>query len=185
MVSQAPRKRRRTLLTSMGAMTLLDLGSMPRFILVNWLAGSYLMPGVLRFLIYLTSGMKLRTAFFMPGCVFRGSRVRVGRGTRVSLRCYFDANGAPIEIGEDCGIGPEVMFLTGDHDIATAAERLGPVRFEAVRVGNGVWIGARATILSGVTVGDGCVIAAGAVVTKSCEPNGLYAGVPARRIRDL
>lgn len=52
-------------------------------------------------------------------------------------------------------------------------------------VGDGCWIGANATILPGVTVAPGCVIAAGAVVTKDTEPDGLYAGVPARRVRDL
>jgi maltose O-acetyltransferase len=48
-----------------------------------------------------------------------------------------------------------------------------------------VWMGARVTVLPGVTVGDGCVIAAGAVVTKDCEPGGVYAGLPARRIRSV
>lgn len=50
---------------------------------------------------------------------------------------------------------------------------------------DGCWLGGNVTVLPGVTIGRGCVIAAGAVVTKSCDPNGLYAGVPARRIRDL
>jgi acetyltransferase-like isoleucine patch superfamily enzyme len=48
-----------------------------------------------------------------------------------------------------------------------------------------VWIGANAIILCGVTVGEGCIIASGSVVTKDCYPNGMYAGVPAKRIKDL
>jgi maltose O-acetyltransferase len=52
-----------------------------------------------------------------------------------------------------------------------------------VRIGDRCWIGARATILPGVSIGDGTVVAAGAVVTKDCEPDALYAGVPARRLR--
>lgn len=56
---------------------------------------------------------------------------------------------------------------------------------QPITVGDGCWIGARAVILPGVTIGDGCVIAAGAVVSKDCAPNGMYAGVPARRIREL
>lgn len=50
---------------------------------------------------------------------------------------------------------------------------------------DGCWVGANVTIIPGVTIGEGCIIAAGAVVTKNCEPDGLYAGVPAKRIKDL
>nr|WP_246078761.1 DapH/DapD/GlmU-related protein [Modestobacter excelsi] len=55
----------------------------------------------------------------------------------------------------------------------------------AVIIGRGSWIGAAATVLPGVTVAPGCVIAAGAVVTRDTQPDGLYVGVPARRIRSL
>jgi acetyltransferase-like isoleucine patch superfamily enzyme len=54
-----------------------------------------------------------------------------------------------------------------------------------VRIGNGCWIGAGVTILPGVTIGEGCVIGAGSVVTRSTEANGLYVGMPARRVREL
>lgn len=56
---------------------------------------------------------------------------------------------------------------------------------EQVIIGNGVWIGAGATILPGTVIGDGCVIAAGSVVKGIVESNSLYAGVPAKKIRDL
>ena len=52
-------------------------------------------------------------------------------------------------------------------------------------IGDGCWIGARALLLPGTTVGSGSVVAAGAVVRGACEPNSLYAGVPAARIRAL
>ena len=65
------------------------------------------------------------------------------------------------------------------------ARRCGDISFLPVSIGDGVWIGAGATVLAGVSIGDGCVIAAGAVVATDCEPNGLYGGIPARRIRDL
>lgn len=54
-----------------------------------------------------------------------------------------------------------------------------------ITVGKGCWIGANAIILPGVTIGDGCIIGAGAVVNKDCAPNGLYVGVPTKRVRDL
>jgi maltose O-acetyltransferase len=56
---------------------------------------------------------------------------------------------------------------------------------KSVFIGNGVWVGVNATILPGITIGDGCVIAAGAVVTSDCEPNCLYGGVPAKIIKRL
>jgi maltose O-acetyltransferase len=55
--------------------------------------------------------------------------------------------------------------------------------YHGVRIGDRCWIGARATILPGVSIGDGTVVAAGAVVTKDCEPGAVYGGVPARRLR--
>lgn len=63
--------------------------------------------------------------------------------------------------------------------------RGGEVISMPIKIGGGCWIGARAVILPGVTVGNGCIIGAGAVVAKDCEPDGMYAGVPAKRVRDL
>ena len=65
----------------------------------------------------------------------------------------------------------------------TAAEKE-PSDDEDVIIKRDVWIGANATILKGVTIEEGCVIAAGAVVTRSTEPFGIYAGVPASRIAE-
>ncbi|MGI2292887.1 acyltransferase [Paenibacillus sp. GXUN7292] len=69
--------------------------------------------------------------------------------------------------------------------LAVSSKRAGESDRKPVTIGKGCWIGARATILPGVTVGDGCVIAAGAVVTKDCEPDSLYAGVPAIKIKSI
>ena len=52
-------------------------------------------------------------------------------------------------------------------------------------IGDGSWLGQNVSVIAGVTIGAGCMIAAGAVVVSDCEPNGLYAGVPARRIKNL
>jgi maltose O-acetyltransferase len=57
--------------------------------------------------------------------------------------------------------------------------------FAPIAVEEGAWIGGGVIVLGGVRIGRGCVIGAGAVVTRDCEPNGLYVGVPARRQRDL
>lgn len=118
-----------------------------------------------------------------PGCFFSG-QVSAGSGTYVNRGCFFDGY-APIAIGRDCAFGPEVMVLTSTHHIGQGEHRAGPLTTKGVVIGDGCWIGARAVILPGVVIGPGCVIAAGAVVTGECEPNALYAGVPARAVRPL
>jgi acetyltransferase-like isoleucine patch superfamily enzyme len=78
-----------------------------------------------------------------------------------------------------------VMLVTSSHAVGPCERRAGPLKPAPITVGDGCWIGAGAVLLPGVTVHDGCVIASGAVVTGDCAADGLYAGVPARRVRDL
>jgi acetyltransferase-like isoleucine patch superfamily enzyme len=120
-----------------------------------------------------------------PGCFFGAANVVIGEGTFVNHDCFFDGS-ARIEIGAGCNIGMEVMFCTSTHDIGTRERRAAlPTVGRPIVVGDGCWIGARTTVLPGVTIGHGCVIAAGALVTADTGPDGVYAGSPARRIRDL
>jgi len=79
----------------------------------------------------------------------------------------------------------EVLLCTSTHEIGSESQRAGTTIQLPIIIEDGCWVGARANILPGVKIGKGCIIAAGSVVTKDCEPNGLYAGVPAKRIRDL
>ena len=90
-----------------------------------------------------------------------------------------------MRIGAGCFLAMHVVVGTWTHEIGPEAQRAGPTSVRPVTIADGCWIGARATILPGVTVGRGCIVAAGAVVSGDCEPNGLYAGVPAVRKRDL
>jgi maltose O-acetyltransferase len=119
-----------------------------------------------------------------PGCWFGGTDISIGAESTMNTGVFLD-NLAPIRIGEQCAIGIGVMILTSSHDIGPATRREGTKHRAPVIIGDGCWLGSRAVVMPGVTIGPGCVIAAGAVVTKDCAPNGLYAGVPARRIRDL
>lgn len=123
-------------------------------------------------------------AYIQDRCVFRGFGTRIGDGSFVNFGVRFD-DSAPVNIGQRVFIGPEAMFLTGTHPIGSSHQRAELSVHHPVRVGDGCWIGARAVVLPGVSIGDGCVIAAGAVVTKDCAPDGLYGGVPARRLKDL
>jgi carbonic anhydrase/acetyltransferase-like protein (isoleucine patch superfamily) len=111
-------------------------------------------------------------------------RLAIGRGCWFNIRCTFDVH-ADITIGDQVRFGQDVMILTHTHRIAMKARRSGPLEALPVRVGSGAWLGARVTVLPGVTIGEGAVVAAGAVVTTDVAPNALVGGVPAKQIRAL
>lgn len=105
-------------------------------------------------------------------------RLVIGEHTVINVGCQFELN-EPVSIGSNVALGHGVMILTTTHSIGGRSRRAGPTRGGAVHIGDGVWIGARATILPGVTVGDGAVVAAGSVVNKNVPPNTVVSGVPA------
>jgi maltose O-acetyltransferase len=105
-------------------------------------------------------------------------KLTIGQGCWIGVRAYFDLVDEII-IGDLTTLGPEVMLITGTHEIGDARRRVGRLVSQPVCTGNGVWLGARATILPGVMIGDGAVVGAGALVTKNVPPNTLVAGVPA------
>lgn len=126
----------------------------------------------------------------------------IGKGTKVvgPIECYgrlttgtdcwigknlkINGNGI-VKIGDRCDIAPEVTFQTGGHKIGDAHRRAGKGEKFTQQVGNGVWIGGRVTILGNTTIGDSCVIAGCACVTKDIGANILAGGVPAKIIRRL
>lgn len=118
------------------------------------------------------------------GATITGRRIALGPNTYVGAEPFLDGD-AGITVGADCDLGPRVSIYSVTHEIGTRHHRAGAQRQRPVHIGNGVWIGGSATVLPGVQIGDGCIIAAGAVVAHDCKPHGLYAGVPARRVRDL
>lgn len=108
----------------------------------------------------------------------------IGEGSAIATPCALSLY-APLTIGRRVHFGPDVMVLTGTHEIGPAEERCGPYRFAPVTIGDGTWVGARAVIHPGVTIGAGCVISAGAVVTRDMPPSMLVAGNPARAVQRL
>ena len=80
-------------------------------------------------------------------------------------------------IGETVSISSGVWLVTGTHDMN---DPLFPDKYLPIVIGNYAWIGARATVLAGVTIGEGAVIMAGAVVTRDVPPYAVVGGVPAR-----
>lgn len=125
---------------------------------------------------------------------FDMSKVHVGNRTYgdLSVHAYDDVH--TLSVGHFCSIGPNVQFfLSADHEVATFSSypfkvKYGFAAMEGcskgnITVGDDVWIGANAIILSGVQIGQGAVVAAGAVVNKDVPPYAIVGGVPAKVIK--
>lgn len=150
------------------------------------LVASHINDQKIRFKIYRLYGIKTDTINIGNGCKFVDGwkDITIGKNVLINYGVLFNGYGQII-IEDDCSIGCEVALITVSHEQGPPKRRAGAPVAGSIRIGRGSWIGARAIILPNVTIGEGCIVAAGAVVTKDCETNGLYAGVPAKRIKDL
>ncbi len=110
--------------------------------------------------------------------------LEIGPRCRFNIGCLLNL-GAKITIGKNVGFGHHVVILTQSHTIGGPEYRSGTLYAKPVVIGDGCWIGARATILPGVTVGEGAVVAAGAVVSRDVRPHTVVGGVPARELKEL
>jgi maltose O-acetyltransferase len=124
------------------------------------------------------------TAYIQPGSFFYSPNFEIGEGSFLNYGAWLDSY-SRISIGRDVWIGQRTTVLTATHELGGEGRRAGTPTGIPVSIGDGCWIGACVTVCPGVTIGSGCVIAAGAVVAQDCESNGFYAGVPAVRKRDL
>jgi maltose O-acetyltransferase len=112
-----------------------------------------------------------------------GENVSVGDRSSIGVNCRLHG---PVSIGRDVMMGPDVVIIARNHafqDTDAPMIEQGYDEPRAVAIGNDVWIGTRAIILPGIAVGDGAVIAAGAVVTKDVPAGAVVGGNPARVIR--
>ena len=137
--------------------------------------------------------------------VFFGNNVGIGAYSRVVVSTTFDNPGKYIKIGNNVGIG-EFAYLGGGggleigddciigqyfscHPENHVTHNLNmPIRYQGVsrkgiKIGQNCWIGSKVTILDGVSIGEGCIIAAGAVVTKSFPDYSIIGGVPAKLLK--
>mgnify|MGYP000481936999 CR=1 FL=1 len=149
-------------------------------------ASAGIAPGcLLRGDVTLESNARLSTR-----CVLNGT-ITVGRGTNFEPACTLIGD---VEFGNYCAIARENTFQQTNHETAKPSMQrrlyetvldsdLEYVTDGPITVGNDVWIGARCIVLSGVTIGDGAVVAAGSVVTDDVEPYAVVGGVPAERLK--
>lgn len=125
--------------------------------------------------------------------------IHYGTHTKIGKRVFMNFNltiqdDAFVTIGDDCNFGPGVSIVTPVHPMVADERRLmynpdgSPIRLcyaKPVTIGKDCWFGANVTVCPGVTIGDGCVIGAGAVVTRDIPANSFAAGNPCRVIREI
>lgn len=119
---------------------------------------------------------------FPPFFTDFGKNIHLGKNVFINAGCKFQDQGG-IFIGDNVLIGHNVVMATLNHN--EDVKKRGNLIPAPINIGNDVWIGSNTTILSGVSVGDGAIIAAGAVVTKDVKAKTIVGGVPAKYIRDI
>lgn len=142
----------------------------------------------------------LRAFFFRKIALHAGRNINIERGSvfnhwvslgnrsGIGVNCEMNAGGKDgiITIGDDVMMGPNVVVYTRNHASERTDIPMLDQGFEAprpVKIGSDVWIGRNVIILPGVTIGDGCIIGAGAVVSKDIPPYSVAVGVPARVVK--
>ncbi len=114
----------------------------------------------------------------------KGTGITIGDRTGIGARAFLAGQGG-ITIGADVITGPNIQIFSENHNFSDLNQTIKAqgVTKQATVIGNNCWLGGGVTILAGVKIGDGCIIAAGSVVTKSVPSNSVVAGVPAKVIK--
>lgn len=148
------------------------------------LNGGYHTPEEIRGLMEKLTGKPVDETFllFPPFYTDCGKNLTIGKHVFLNSGCKFQDQGGII-IGDGTQIGHNVVLATLNHSLDP--EHRTDVIPAPIRIGREVWIGANAVVLPGVNIGDGAVIAAGAVVTKDVPENTVAGGVPARVIKTI
>lgn len=122
------------------------------------------------------------TMIQVPVYINIGKFTRIGRNVYINHLCSFLDMGT-ITIGDNVLVGPKVNLLSEEHPVNPVERK--SLMARPVVIKNGAWIGAGATILPGVTVGENSIVAAGAVVNKNVPDNTIVGGIPARVIKSI
>lgn len=134
--------------------------------------------------LLILAGNKIGEGTKIVGPVFYTQPFEVGRNCWLGRNFTIYGDGY-VSIGDNCDIAPEVVLLTGGHEIGGRNRRAGNGQTYSIQIGDGVWIGARSTIGRNSVISNGSVIAACACVMSFVEQDILVGGVPAELIRRL
>lgn len=132
-----------------------------------------------------------RNFWFDPAGSYSFATIYVGDDVYLGVRPNLSASRSKIIIGNKVMFGPEVSVLGGNHSAAIVGRFMYDIKEtekrpeddKGVIIEDDVWVGTRAIILQGVTIGRGAIVGAGSVVTKSVPPYAIVGGIPARVLR--
>ncbi|SDO76183.1 acyltransferase [Selenomonas ruminantium] len=140
--------------------------------------------------ITINSNIRYNAIGGQSGCTFNvrsGAQIIIGRGTGISNTTF--CSWQKIELGEDVYIGGDCRIYDTDFHSLRKDNRVRlpdvHVKSKSVHIKDGAWLGASVIVLKGVTIGENSVVGAGSVVTKDIPPNQIWAGNPARYIKDI
>jgi acetyltransferase-like isoleucine patch superfamily enzyme len=152
--------------------------------LIAQINGSYHPPEKIRKLFsdLIDSPVDETFAMFPPFYTDCGKNIKIGKNVFINSGCRFQDQGG-ITIGDGALIGHNVVLATLNHDINP--NNRSTMHPAPIVIGNNVWIGANATVVPGVNIGDGAIVAAGAVVTRDVPPKVIVGGVPAKIIKKI
>jgi acetyltransferase-like isoleucine patch superfamily enzyme len=127
---------------------------------------------------------KVDDTFFLipPFYTDFGHNIKIGKNVFVNFDCAFMDRGG-ITLEDNVLVGPKVSLITTNHPLEPAQRK--STYSKPIVIRRNAWIGANATVMPGITVGENAVVAAGAVVTKDVAANTIVAGVPARVVKNL
>ena len=123
--------------------------------------------------------------FYLDTIVWlNGQNIEMGNQVKFNYGCWVNGFGGLV-IGDETGIGPGAMIHTANHITSDLDAPIADQGWESrpVRIGYNCWIAMGVMVLPGVTIGDGCIVGAGAVVVKDLEPYTVCVGNPARPIK--
>ena len=121
-------------------------------------------------------------ALFLPFYTNFGIHIKIGKGITINHACTFlDLGG--ITLGDDVMLGPKVNLITENHPVNPTERK--QLNLKSILIKKNAWIGAAATVLPGVTIGENSIVAAGAVVNKDVPANTIVGGIPAKVIKSI
>jgi maltose O-acetyltransferase len=153
--------------------------------LINTFLSSTHFFSIKRFLLKLC-GYKIGVGTKIVGPIYIGRNAELSVGDYCWIGKKFTIHGhGKVCIGNKCDLAPEILLVTGSHEVGEKDRRAGNGISFSISIGNGCWIGVRSTIMGNISIGEGTIVGSCALVNKDIEENMLVGGIPARKLRQL